>query len=756
MPNATPRLRRSSVLFVLGSLLMLIACQLSSPAASPTTAPAGTGAAATTTGAAGTAAPTAAGSQPVVVSAAGDISAAVDQYRGLLGDNNGGGPGGKPAGRREINWDGVPDAQSAPNLMPPDFFNSSTAPTARGIVFTTPGTGLQVSAGITNPTNTPPRFGNINPSYVDLFKTFSPPKLFSPIGSNIVDLTFFVPGTQTPALVRGFGAVYTNVGTNDTAYEYFDQNGQSLGHFTVPAQHAGLSFLGVVYPTVLVAHVRVKYGTVALGPNDDATHNVAVMDDFIYGEPQASSGAVATLPPAATSVAVPTSAAAGTSAPAASGFTLIGKPVNRDPKQAALEPALTFGTTTAGDTPYLWLAWAENTNGGKRQIFSSELVEDVFAPRGASINFAQSEDADGPSLGFAGQDRTVPWVTWFETSAAFGGQTQVFASRFNATSGAWQPAGQDRGNGIPSLNHDTKKPAIHPFLFPGSGDPTKPPVPWVVWLEDSAVSNFAQVFVAKGVKDDAAIGGFHWQLVGADNASKEPSLNVNVKRDSAHPSGVFAETGSAVPWVTWSEFDLGHNGRIFTVRGVVDANTPGGFKWQNVPACQPDEAACTLNINPGKEAKDSAMAAGSVTAGEAPVPWLTWAEVGPTGKYQIVVSRLDTTTRNAFLQVGSSLNADPNHDAELPRITFVGTVPYVAWLEDDGSGHFVTQVRHLGSDPQTGNWVLDSPAGGFRRTPGVNQTDLFAVTGSGNLFLSWIEGDPTKVAAQGIVGQFQP
>jgi hypothetical protein len=278
----------------------------------------------------------------------------------------------------------------------------------------------------------------------------------------------------------------------------------------------------------------------------------------------------------------------------------------------------------------------------------------------------------------------------------------------------------------------------------------------VTWLEDSSASNFAQIFVAKAVKDDAAIGGFHWELVGANNASGEPSLNVNVKRDSAHPSGVFAETGSAVPWVTWSEFDLGHNGRIFTARGVADPKTPGGFKWVNVPACQPDEAACTLNINPGKEAKDSAMTAGSVTAGEAPVPWITWAEVGPTGKYQIVVSRLDTTTRNSFLEVGSSLNVDPNHDAKLPRIAFVGTVPYVAWLEDDGSGHFTTQLRHLASDPQTGNWVLDSPAGGFRRAPGVNQSNLSSAPGSSTLFLAWIEGDPATSPAQGLVGLFVP
>jgi hypothetical protein len=727
-------------------LVLLVACgggaKLSAP--TPTAAPQATNIPPSTAPAAtDTTAPN--GTQPVVVSAAGDIAAAVDQYRNLLGANNGGDPGGKPSGRREINWDGVPDDQSAPNLYAPDFFNAATAPRARGIVFSTPGTGLQVSAASKNPTGTLPRFGNINPTYVDIFKTFSPEKLFSPLGSNIVDMSFFVPGTQTPALVRGFGAVYTDVDTDHTAYEYFDQNGQSLGRFKVPPQNEGLSFLGVIFATPVVAHVRVEYGTVALGPNDDATHDVAVMDDFIYGEPQASPGAIATISPAATS------------APAAApGFNLIGKAVNRDPKQAALEPALATGATTAGDPAALWVARAENTAGGQRQIFVSELVEDVFAPRGDSLNIHKNQDGHGPTIGFAGENRTVPWTTWYEDSATFGGATQVFAARFNAATGAWQPAGQDRGGNEPSLNHDTKKPATDPYIFPGSGDPTKPPVPWIAWLEDSGVSNFAQIFVAKGVKDAAAIGGFHWELVGANNASNEPSLNVDVKRDSAHPSGVFAETASSVPWVTWSEFAAGRAGRIFTARGVADANTPGGFKWVNVPACKPDEKVCALNLNPGKEAKDSAMAAGSVTAGEAPVPWISWAEVGPTGKYQIVVSRLDTTTRNNFLQVGGSLNVDPNHDAQLPRITFVGAVPYVAWLEDDGAGHFTTQLRHLGSDPQTGNWVLDSPAGGLRRAPGVNQTDLFSATGNGDLFLAWVEGNPDNEASQLFAGQLKP
>lgn len=230
-----------------------------------------------------------ASSQPQVVTAAGDITAAVEQYRSLLGENNGGDPGTKgPDGYREINWDTLPDEESAPNFYAPDFFNQPAAPRARGIVLNTPGEGLMVSANAENPYGVLPRFGNINPQYADIFKAFSEERLFSPIGSNLVVITFFVPGTDVPAAVRGFGAVYTDVDTTHTAFEYFDKDGNSLGSFETPIADNGLSFLGVVFEDAVIASVEVRYGTGALGPDDGAGDvDVAVMDNFIFGEPQA-------------------------------------------------------------------------------------------------------------------------------------------------------------------------------------------------------------------------------------------------------------------------------------------------------------------------------------------------------------------------------------------------------------------------------------------------------------------------------------
>jgi hypothetical protein len=98
-----------------------------------------------------------------------------------------------------------------------------------------------------------------------------------------------VPGTNTPAVVKGFGAVYIDTDLPHTSFQYFDRNGRSLGKFPVPALNEGFTFLGVIFDQPIVARVRIEYGTAALGPNDDPRRgrDVSVMDDFIYGEPQA-------------------------------------------------------------------------------------------------------------------------------------------------------------------------------------------------------------------------------------------------------------------------------------------------------------------------------------------------------------------------------------------------------------------------------------------------------------------------------------
>ena len=138
-----------------------------------------------------------------------------------------------------------------------------------------------------------------NPNYAKIFRAFSRSRLFTPVGSNITVASFSVPGTNgnAPAAVRGFGAVFTDVdqpnGTElaskgSTLIEYFDKNGKLLFRSFVPAApgDGSLSFFGIKFDDARIASVRIKTGDVAPGPNDDRQHDIVMMDDFIYGEPQ--------------------------------------------------------------------------------------------------------------------------------------------------------------------------------------------------------------------------------------------------------------------------------------------------------------------------------------------------------------------------------------------------------------------------------------------------------------------------------------
>jgi hypothetical protein len=217
------------------------------------------------------------------------IAPVVDQFRADVGSTNNGVGGTFTSGLREINWDGVPDSFSAPNNLPANFFNVNSA---RGVIFSTPGSGFQVSAASGNPTVTALRFGNINPNYLFDFQAFSPERLFTALGSNITDVTFFVPGTPSQAFTKGFGVVFTDVDSpTSTTLQFFDQTGNSLGTFAVPALLPGsqnLSFLGVSFNAgERVSKVRITSGNAPLGPNDAPFGtDVVAMDNFIYGEPQ--------------------------------------------------------------------------------------------------------------------------------------------------------------------------------------------------------------------------------------------------------------------------------------------------------------------------------------------------------------------------------------------------------------------------------------------------------------------------------------
>ena len=241
-----------------------------------------------------------AGAVPVTFSLGGtdapsSIQATVDAFRAALGNpNNGNAPGPLAGGHREINWDGggPPVDANAPGGTPFNVFLNT-----RGAQFTTPGTGF-VQAPPSGGANggLAGFFGNA--TYGNDFGVFSPNRLFTPVGSNITEGQFFIPGTNggTPATVIGFGAVFTDVDLADsTTVEFFDEFGGLLASISVPAgtvADRSLSFLGVVFDAgEQIFRVRITTGTDALasGTNDNPAAGVdlVVMDDFLFGEPQA-------------------------------------------------------------------------------------------------------------------------------------------------------------------------------------------------------------------------------------------------------------------------------------------------------------------------------------------------------------------------------------------------------------------------------------------------------------------------------------
>jgi hypothetical protein len=226
---------------------------------------------------------------------AASIQSTVDAYRLALGDPNNGNLPGQLSGRREINWDGG-STTNLNTVVAGSTFTGFQA--TRGALFTTPGTGFVQAPAAADPVQFPP--GGLaglfnNPTYANIFTPFSDSRLFSAIGSNITDVTFFVPGgSNEPATVTGFGAVFTDVdkrgkGNAGARIEYFDADGDLLFSRIVPALpgDGSLSFLGIVFDDARIARVRITSGNVAPGTDDGGRRDVVMMDDFLYSEPQA-------------------------------------------------------------------------------------------------------------------------------------------------------------------------------------------------------------------------------------------------------------------------------------------------------------------------------------------------------------------------------------------------------------------------------------------------------------------------------------
>ena len=220
-----------------------------------------------------------------VFTAVDDINPKLNEFRQLLGTLNT--TPGVSGGRREINWDGVPDSLMSKKL-PDDFFNpvgaGANPSLQRGLAYSPDSGQFRVSNN---------NFADIDSQASIEFTSFSGNKSFANVSANQWPLGFRVAGQTTPATVSGFGAVFIDVDLdNSTSIEFFE-NTESLGTYFVPKHTAGsrFSFLGVYFNNHKITHLKITHQGKLIDGEKDITSGGAkdliLLDDFIYSEPVA-------------------------------------------------------------------------------------------------------------------------------------------------------------------------------------------------------------------------------------------------------------------------------------------------------------------------------------------------------------------------------------------------------------------------------------------------------------------------------------
>ena len=215
------------------------------------------------------------------------ISSTVDLFKAALGPAVAPTPENSPDGHRSINWDAKAPTRAVSDdvngTFPGDFFNTNFFPRARGVNMVTQGTGMRLSSFADS--GEPTLFGVSSE-----FQDFSPERLFGVTGGSVVELEFRDPANPTlPAVVDGFGSVFTGVDQADLTFiEYFDVGGSLIHTVVAPVSTpgGGLSFAGATFQQPVVARVRITAGNAGVDQCNVDTKDCVAMDDFIYGEPQ--------------------------------------------------------------------------------------------------------------------------------------------------------------------------------------------------------------------------------------------------------------------------------------------------------------------------------------------------------------------------------------------------------------------------------------------------------------------------------------
>ncbi|MFN8498532.1 MAG: hypothetical protein U0641_11815 [Anaerolineae bacterium] len=116
-------------------------------------------------------------------------------------------------------------------------------------------------------------------------------------------------------------------------------------------------------------------------------------------------------------------------------------------------------------------------------------------------------------------------------------------------------------------------------------------------------------------------------------------------------------------------------------KAIADATALGNFRWDIQPACTGIGQNCALNRQLLPRRQEPAHRQRHAARARTPpsLPWAVWQEFDGQA-WQIFVSRFDGTN---WILVGDSL-VFRFDNAETPDIYFVGNVPHVAWVEQQG------------------------------------------------------------------------
>ena len=380
------------------------------------------------------------------------------------------------------------------------------------------------------------------------------------------------------------------------------------------------------------------------------------------------------------------------------------KPINRSSVGASLDTNL---TRIGAD---LFVAWREtdedNAEARVSRLNAAGTAWEEVVGGPSPINQTPTRNAFEPQLaGIAG----IPHVVWAEFD---GVNDELRVSRLNAAGTAWEEV----VGGASPINQSPTQHASQTGIADVGG------VPYVVWRESDGVNSEVRVS-----RLNAA--GTAWEQV---EGGASP---INHASDMSADASTIA-TLSGVPYVAWSEFD-GTNNEVRVSR----MNGAGTAFDEVVGGASPINQSSTENAS-----QPSLASVGGA-------PHVAWRESDGTNT-EIRVSRLNAaeTAWEPVAGGASPINQSSTLDASRPSLADFGGVPYVAWVESDGENDEV-RVSRLNVAGTAWEQVVGGPSP-INESSAQDADFVSLISVGGVPYVAWVEMDGTNREAR--VSRLEP